>query len=412
MTMDTLSRETQTTLRVLPRALLVSGAGTELATAVRNLEDQGYLVFRAADAGTALTQLRAARYQLVVVDVTLTGSGSADLVRSLRADDALADLPVLVMSHGDDMEAIERCLDRGADDYIPRACGPAMARVRVSAALDRRRARESDDLRREMLVARGIQRDFLPESLPDVPGVQLAAALHPAGHVSGDFYDAFQLFPSGRLVLVMGDVCDKGTGAAMFMALFRSLIRASADPVDGGATLQMTGEWPTPQLLDAAAPEELLLHVAGFTNNYIARLHGRTNMFATAFLATLDPHDGELVYVNAGHEPGLIVAPDGAIESLRPTGPALGMIPDATFRAVVRTLERGHSLFAFTDGVIEARNASEDVFGGDRVHQALHTHRSGGATALVSGMLDAVRAFAGQADPHDDLTLLAATRSG
>ena len=86
-----------------------------------------------------------------------------------------------------------------------------------------------------MAVARNIQRDFLPESLPVAMGVQLEAALHPARQVSGDFYDAFTLAPSGAIVLVVGDVCDKGVGAALFMALFRSLIRASADPVAGGA---------------------------------------------------------------------------------------------------------------------------------------------------------------------------------
>jgi serine phosphatase RsbU (regulator of sigma subunit) len=287
-----------------------------------------------------------------------------------------------------------------------------MVRVRVGAALDRRQARESQDMRKEMMVARSIQRDFLPESLPVVKQVQLGAALHPAGHVSGDFYDAFQLAPSGKLVLVVGDVCDKGTGAAMFMALFRSLIRASADPVGGGA-IQMIGGRRTvvAQSLEAASSTDLLTRVASFTNNYIARLHGRTNMFATVFLATLDPGYGELVYVNAGHEPGLIVAPDGSMQALRPTGPALGMMPDATFGAVTGSLEPGHSLFAFTDGVVEARSPSEDVFGPDRLRAVLQSHRTGGAPALVSGVLEAVRSFSGQAEPHDDLTMLAATRA-
>src|SRR3990172_2203354 len=117
--------------------------------------------------------------------------------------------------------------------------------------------READleSLRREMDVARSIQRDFLPELLPLARGVQLEAALHPARQVSGDFYDAFTLAPSGTIVLVVGDVCDKGVGAALFMALFRSLIRASADPVGGGA-IQMIGGRRTlvPQSLEAATP--------------------------------------------------------------------------------------------------------------------------------------------------------------
>ena len=122
-------------------------------------------------------------------------------------------------------------------------------------------------LAREMEVARNIQRDFLPETLPAARGLQLEAALRPALEVSGDFYDAFVLPASGAIFLVVGDVCDKGVGAALFMALFRSLIRASADPVQGGA-IQMIGGRRTivRQYLESATPADLLTRVAGFTN--------------------------------------------------------------------------------------------------------------------------------------------------
>jgi sigma-B regulation protein RsbU (phosphoserine phosphatase) len=266
-------------------------------------------------------------------------------------------------------------------------------------------------LTREMEVARNIQRDFLPESLPIAMGVQLEAALHPAREVSGDFYDAFMLAPSGTIVLVVGDVCDKGVGAALFMALFRSLIRASADPIGGGA-IQMIGGRRTlvRQALESTTPADLLTRVASFTNDYIARLHGRTNMFATVFLAALDPRTGEFDYVNAGHEPALLVAPDGATRELRPTGPALGLMPDMQFGSEHGSLERGHCLFTFTDGVVEARSPAGEAFGSARLREAL---RANGTvpSKLVRGVLEAVRAFAGQAEPHDDLTLLAATRT-
>jgi serine phosphatase RsbU (regulator of sigma subunit) len=269
---------------------------------------------------------------------------------------------------------------------------------------------DADRLAREMEVARNIQRDFLPESLPVARGVELDAALHPAREVSGDFYDAFVLSPSGTIVLVVGDVCDKGVGAALFMALFRSLIRASADPVQGGA-IQMIGGRRTivRQYLESATPADLLTRVAGFTNDYIARLHGRTNMFATVFLAALDPGTGQLDYVNAGHDPALLVGPDGGIQELRPTGPALGLLPDQLFRAGQATLEPGHALLAFTDGLVEARSPGGEAFGAQRLRDAMRANCASAAT-LVRGVLDAVEAFAGQAEPHDDVTLLAASR--
>ncbi len=272
---------------------------------------------------------------------------------------------------------------------------------------------DAERLAREMEVARNIQRDFLPESLPVAMGVQLEAALQPAREVSGDFYDAFMLPPSGTIVLVVGDVCDKGVGAALFMALFRSLIRASADPVGGGA-IQMIGGRRTlvRQALESAAAADLLVRVAGFTNDYIARLHGRTNMFATVFLGALDPRDGQLDYVNAGHEPAIVIAPppDGTIRELRPTGPALGLLPDVAFNAGQARLERGHSLLAFTDGLVEARSPGGEPFGAGRLRDALRANNTS-ASKLVRGVMEAVQAFTGQAEPHDDVTLLAATRT-
>jgi len=270
---------------------------------------------------------------------------------------------------------------------------------------------EAAQLAREMAVARDIQKDFLPETLPLARGLQLDAALHPARHVSGDFYDAFTIAPSGSIVFVVGDVCDKGVGAALFMALFRSLIRASADPIGGGA-IQMIGGRRTMvrQQLESATPAELLTRVAGFTNDYIARLHGRTNMFATVFLAAVDPMTGEFVYINAGHDPAIVVGPEGMIRELRPTGPALGLMPEQTFGAGEGKLERGHSIFAFTDGLVEARNTNGDAFGGERLRAALRAHHAS-AAGLIQGITATLNAFTGDAEPHDDVTLLAATRT-
>lgn len=411
MTAPTPPRGTQTTLRALPRALFVGRGGPEAAALVRQVEQEGYLIFASTSAEDALSKLRADAYELVLLDVDLAGVGGPKFVELLRGDESLAALPVLAVAMTDAVDGVERCLERGADDYLPRAFGTAILRARIGAALDRRRLQDSQSLRREMSVARNIQRDFLPETLPTVRGIQLEAALHPARQVSGDFYDAFQLAPSGNIVLVVGDVCDKGVGAALFMALFRSLIRASADPVGGGA-IQMIGGRRTlvRQSLESATPADLLTRVAGFTNNYIARLHGRTNMFATVFLASINPFYGELVYVNAGHEPALVIAPDGSVTELRPTGPALGLMPDSDFEAVSGSLEPGHTLFAFTDGLAEARTPAGEVFGNERLRALLRRLRPQAATDLVNGVIEELQRFAGRAEPHDDLTLLAATR--
>ena len=375
---------------------------------MRQFLSEGYMVIAEPELDRALSKLRSTRFEFVLLDIDGAGAGGKEFIGTLRGDSQLEGVPVLVTSRSDDIDAIERFLECGADDYLPSVFGSAVLRARVNAALDRRRLQEGQNLRREMSVARTIQRDFLPESLPEVEGMELEAALRPARDVSGDFYDCF-LLTSGEVILVVGDVCDKGVGAALFMALFRSLIRASADPVGGGA-IQMIGGRHTMvmQAIQQASPADLLTRVAGFTNDYIARLHGRTNMFATVFLASLEPYSGQLVYVNAGHEPALTIAPDGSIEELRPTGPALGMLPDSRFTAVTRTLGRGHSLLAFTDGLVEAHSPTGEVYGAKRLREVLVAQRGSSAPELVRAVLDSVQTFGGHSDAHDDLTMLAA----
>ncbi len=399
---------TATTLRIPPLVLLVGSSYRDAAALVQQLIGEGYMVISEVEVARAVARLRTRRFALVVIDIDASGAAGQTFIETLRGDEQLASLPVLVTSRLDDMSAIERGLESGADDYLPSVFGTAVLRRRVNAALGRQHLQDGQYLRREMSVARTIQRDFLPESLPDVGGIELEAALRPARDVSGDFYDCF-LLSSGEVIFVVGDVCDKGVGAALFMALFRSLIRASADPVGGGA-IQMIGGRHTMvmQAIQSASPADLLTRVAGFTNDYIARLHGRTNMFATVFLASLEPYSGELVYVNAGHEPALVIAPDGSIEELRPTGPALGMLPDSQFTAVTRNLEKGHSLFAFTDGLVEANSPTGEVYGAERLREVLRAHSGRPAPEMVRGVLDALETFGKHSDPHDDVTILAA----
>lgn len=402
---------TVTTLRQLQKALIVGRKADTFAEQTTLLLSQHFLPHPVEDTSAALERLRKDKFDLVIVDADAPGGGGPAFLKALRTDGDLQDLPVLVRSPNDDMAAIEQCLASGADDYLPRTYSAGVLARRLNAAIDRHRLKHNAAMRDDMRTARLIQRDFLPDTLPTIEGIELQAALHPAKQVSGDFYDAFPLTGSGRLCFVVGDVCDKGVAAALFMALFRSLIRASADP-EGAGVVPMTGTFPiAAEQGEATTPSELLVRVATFTNNYIARLHGRTNMFATVFLAIIDPATGECTYLNAGHEPPLVISDTGIVQELRPTGPALGMLPDVPYTAVDTTIERGQTLFAFTDGLVEARSPSGEEFGNERMRAMLRGRPGETATALVARFVNAVQLFGQQADPHDDLTLLAATLS-
>ncbi len=264
----------------------------------------------------------------------------------------------------------------------------------------------------DMLVARRIQDGFLPGVLPATPGWQIDTRFRPARHVGGDFYDVFTLMRGRTLALAIGDVCDKGVGAALFMALTRSLIRAFALHHDLTRHAQVLGEATAPTLkgyLDLATAAALLGAAVNSTNAYILAHHLDLNMFATLFLGMLDLNSGSLVYMNAGHCSPMILDTAGSIRRLEPTGPAVGMFADAEFGIQEERLQLGDTLFAFSDGVTDARNPTGVFFGEARLISALAP-----APATARELLDTiethVRNHIEDAAPFDDLTMLALRR--
>jgi len=241
----------------------------------------------------------------------------------------------------------------------------------------------------ELQIGQQIQTSFLPEQLPQPSGWEVAAAFYPARKVSGDFYDAFYLEGEEKVCLIIGDVCDKGVGAALYMALTRSLIRAFAALNEQGA-------------MGLKNPIDL-------TNNYILRNHRQANMFVTLFYAVLDLALGSLTYVNSGHNPPVIVGSTGVKAHLRPTGPAVGMFPDVEFTAQQINLEPGDVLLAFTDGVTEARDINRHFFSEKRLLSLLEQPVTS-AAALLRRIEESVRNYTGPADQTDDITMIALRR--
>ncbi|HXV96927.1 MAG TPA: PP2C family protein-serine/threonine phosphatase, partial [Anaerolineae bacterium] len=221
------------------------------------------------------------------------------------------------------------------------------------------------------------------------PGWEIVARFQPAREVAGDFYDAFTL-SDGQIGLVIADVVDKGVGAALFMALFRSLIRFFGEEhrAEGASAL------------DGVA----------LTNQYISRNHSRSNMFATLFFGVLDPASGRLTYINGGHNPPFVLDAAGEIKArLRPTGPAVGMLPDMIFKTEQVMLEAGDLLLTFTDGVLDARNPAGQQFSEKNLLPPL-LQPIASATALLDQLDTILQAHIANADQFDDITLFAVRR--
>jgi sigma-B regulation protein RsbU (phosphoserine phosphatase) len=266
-------------------------------------------------------------------------------------------------------------------------------------------------LDRELENCRQIQKSFLPRQLPQLPDWRIEEFFFPARRVSGDFYDVFML-PGGYCGLVIGDVCDKGVGSALFMALYRSLIRIfsgqarlSRSPIDRQS--QTVGGTS-----DSASIRDYnqvgAMRAVALTNDYIAQ-DNELCMFATIFFGVLDPKDGMLVYINAGHETVFVIDRNGAMESLLPTGPAVGLILEAKFEYKQIRLMPGDILFAYTDGVSDARSPGEERFTRKRLISLL-SQPVATDFELMERIGTHLFAHIGKAPQEDDITMLTLQR--
>jgi serine phosphatase RsbU (regulator of sigma subunit) len=245
----------------------------------------------------------------------------------------------------------------------------------------------------ELAFAWQIQASFLPDTLPQVEGWQLTATLKPCQETSGDFYDVIPL-PNGHLGLLVADVADKGMGAALYMALSRTLIRTYAFEHQG-----------RPDLVLKATNQRILSDT-------------RTDMFVTVFYAILDPSTGRLIYANAGHNPPYLFKTetqhelDGPLEprGLRNTGMPLGVMEEAGWETETVELTAGDMLVLYTDGITEAHSREEELFGDQRLIAVAQAHLDEPVESIQESILTTVDQFSEEALQCDDVTLMVLKR--
>jgi sigma-B regulation protein RsbU (phosphoserine phosphatase) len=173
-----------------------------------------------------------------------------------------------------------------------------------------------------------------------------------------------------------------------------------------------SGETPTgifrrDAMLASGGPS--LKNAIDLTNNYIATHHGSSNMFATVFFGLLDPLNGELLYINAGHESAFVISRNQLKKRLEPTGPAVGMLPDLEFTIEAATLHPGDSLLLYTDGITDALSPREEQFAEPRLIEAA-VSPAPSAQALIKNIMSALDKHIAGREQYDDVTLLAVQR--
>jgi serine phosphatase RsbU (regulator of sigma subunit) len=241
--------------------------------------------------------------------------------------------------------------------------------------------------RQELALAGRMQASLLPGAPPAVVGWQLAATLRPARETSGDFYDFIPL-PGDRLGIVIADVTDKGMGAALYMALCRTLIRTYA-----------TGYPDQPDLALGAANEQMLADT-------------EAGLFVTVFYGILDPAKGTLTYCNAGHHPPyLLDARAGEMVQVLPgRGIALGIVEDPKWGNTTIEFARGARLLLYTDGVVDALNPQKERFGSERLVNTVQGDAGCSAQEMQDDLLARLQQFMGNEPQFDDITLMAVAR--
>ena len=306
-------------------------------------------------------------------------------------------LKVIMVSAYGDMGNIRQAMNNGAFDFATKPIDLDDLSVTIEKAIDQinyvhqmqKEHSQLESLKGDLAIASEIQQAILPRVFPPFPEIadklDIAASMTPAKDVGGDFYDLFRI-DDERIGFVIADVSGKGIPAAIFMAVSRTLIRATG--VRGGS------------------PAECIAY-----SNKLLAAESVDCMFVTVFYGIININTGEINYCNAGHNPPYVLKHDGKVEPLPTMGdPMVGAIDDLPYHEATLQLEKGDALVMYTDGVTEAMNIDYQQFGEERLEETLEDVAMHNCQEMVDAIKSDVAAFAGEAEQSDDITVLTLKR--
>jgi len=364
----------------MSRVLIVEDDPAILAGLKANLEFDSHQVLTAVDGEQGYRVIRESNPELVILDLMLPKLGGYELCQRVRGEGFHS--PILMLSARSQEGDRVLGLDLGANDYVskPFSLRELLARVR---SLLKRADDGRDDARRmerEIRTAVEVQQRLFPQVRPEVPGFDYAGLCRPARGVSGDYYDFIPL-PSGKLGLLLADVCGKGMSAALLGASAHAAVRAHAPAADDRCG-------------------ELLARV-----NRLLFETTTDDRYVTMFYGVYDPETRMLTYANAGHCAPILLPAGARLDAL--TSP-VGMFPELSAADRQVTLSSGDTLAIFSDGLVEAVDEAECAFGDERLIEVIQQVPGDKAEDVCNRALDAVEAFSRGCRQADDLTLVVA----
>ena len=327
---------------------------------------------------------------LILLDIMMPGLDGFETLSRLQSQmDESEKIPVIFLTADENQESETRGLALGAMDFIKKPFVPDVLVLRVRhtielVRLQRNLERENERIRSELAMASRIQAAMLPGIFPAFPErkeFDIYASMDPVRRVGGDFYDFF-FIDHERLCLLIADVSDKGIPAALFMMASKIMLAENAK----------SGKSPAQILQD--------------TNEAVCA-NNPEGMFVTVWLGILEISTGHLTTSNAGHEYPALMHADGRFELLKDRhGLVIGGMPGVRYHDFDIQMEPGSKIFVYTDGVPEATNSGNELFGTDRLLQALNAHRNESPKQVLQGVRQAVNVFAQDMEQFDDLTML------
>lgn len=379
------------------KVLVVDDVAENRDLLIRRLKRLGIgAIDQAVNGNEALSAIAASRYDLVLLDIMMPELDGFGVLQRLREDGRINELPVIVISALNELDPVVRCIELGAEDFIFKPFNPTLLRARVMATLEKKALRDQtrEELRRkqaELNEARTLQLSLVPprfEGAADIP-VSIDVLLEPAKEVGGDVVDHFVI--GGRLVvLLVGDVSDKGAGAALVMARTHSMFRSLAARPDAESLFRE----PT--------------QAVQMVNDALAAGNASC-MFVTLLLACFDPATGQLTYVRAGHVPPFHRNGSAGVQRLATLGgPPLGLMEGRAYKSDMVTLAAGDRVMIVTDGFTEAHDLSGQLYGEPRIETFLASVEAGEAEP-VRRLFGDVRAFEAGQPAADDMAAILLT---
>lgn len=374
--------------------LVVDDVEDNRAILMRRLQRLGFShLAEAKDGVAALEHIRSHPVDLVLLDVMMPRMNGVEVLEAIRLENRLEQTAVIMISAATEIETVVKCIDLGAEDYLPKPFNPSILRARIGSVLEKKMLRaevrrQLTRLEQEMAGARAQQLAMVNTHFPPPGGpVEVHAVMMPAQEVGGDLYDFFQVTPE-TLCIAIGDVSGKGMPAALFMARTRSLLRAG--------TLQfhaLTGRLPRPSEVAALLNDELC------KNN-------EDCVFITLLVGFLDIATGRLDYVNAGHLPPLRAGGDGVSTDRSPADPPIGVMDHLAFSDRSLQLSEGETLVLVTDGLPEMENGAREMYSSARLMADCLALAGLAAEPFSSALVERVMSHADGVDQFDDVTAL------